>query len=146
MATVAGGVFATTGLASLISAPYWGKKGDRIGYKKMLLITLLGTGLTSFPQALVNQVYQLLLLRFVYGLFVGGILPALYTLTSLNVSVERRGGIMGITRSGLLIGNVIGPVTGGFLSASLGIRPIFIIMTVLLFLVYLWVRQAIKEP
>ncbi len=118
LATVAGGVFAITGLASLISAPYWGKRGDRIGYKKMLLITLLGTGLASFPQALVNQIYQLLLLRFIYGLFVGGILPALYSLTSLKVSVERRGGIMGITRSGLLIGNVLGPVTGGFLSAS----------------------------
>ncbi|MGB9699199.1 MAG: MFS transporter [Thermodesulfobacteriota bacterium] len=146
LATVAGGVFAITGLASLISAPYWGKKGDRLGYKKMLLITLLGTGLTSIPQALVNQVYQLFCLRFIYGLFVGGILPALYTLTSLNVATERRGGIMGITRSGLLIGNVIGPVSGGFLSASFGIRPLFIFMASLLFLVYLWVRRVIKEP
>ncbi|MGQ9695055.1 MAG: MFS transporter [Thermodesulfobacteriota bacterium] len=146
LATVAGGVFAITGLASLISAPYWGKRGDRIGYKKMLLITLLGTGLTSIPQAFVNQVYQLFLLRFVYGLFVGGILPALYTLTSLNVSTERKGGIMGITRSGLLIGNIIGPVSGGFLSASFGIRPIFLFMAALLFLIYLWVRQVIKEP
>lgn len=146
LATVAGGIFAITGLASLISAPYWGKRGDHIGYKKMLLITLLGTSLTCIPQALVNQVYQLFFLRFVYGLFVGGILPALYTLTSLNVSAERRGGIMGITRSGLLIGNVIGPVSGGLLSAYFGIRPLFIFMAALLFLVYLWVRREIKEP
>jgi DHA1 family multidrug resistance protein-like MFS transporter len=106
----------------------------------------LGTGLTSIPQALVNQVYQLFCLRFIYGLFVGGILPALYTLTSLHVPAERKGGIMGITRSGLLIGNVIGPISGGFLSASLGIRPLFIFMAILLFLVYLWVRRVIKEP
>lgn len=146
LATVAGGVFAITGLASLISAPYWGKRGDRLGYKKMLLITLLGTGLTGIPQALVNHAYQLFFLRFIYGLFVGGILPALYTLTSLHVSAERRGGIMGITRSGLLIGNVIGPISGGLLSAYFGIRPLFIFMAALLFLVYLWVRRGIKEP
>lgn len=146
LATVAGGVFAITGLASLISAPYWGKRGDRLGYKKMLLITLLGTGFTSIPQALVSHVYQLFFLRFVYGLFVGGILPALYTLTSLNVAEERRGGIMGITRSGLLIGNVVGPVSGGYLSAIFGIRPLFIFMAALLFLVFLWVRKVIREP
>jgi DHA1 family multidrug resistance protein-like MFS transporter len=77
---------------------------------------------------------------------VGGILPALYTLTSLNVSAERRGGILGITRSGLLLGNVVGPVSGGFLAASLGIRPLFIFMSVLLFIVYFGVRRIIQEP
>lgn len=146
LATVAGGVFAITGLASLISAPYWGKKGDRLGYKKMLLLALLGSGCLSIPQALVTQVYQLFFLRFIYGLFAGGILPALYTLTSLNVSEERKGGIMGITRSGLLIGNVVGPVSGGFISATFGIRPLFIFMAALLFLVYLWIKRVIKEP
>jgi len=146
LATIAGGVFAITGLASLISAPYWGKRGDRMGYKKMLFLTLLGTGITSIPQAFATQAYQLFILRFVYGLFVGGILPALYTLTSLNVAEERRGGILGITRSGLLIGNVIGPVSGGFLAASLGIRPLFIFMAAMLIIVNLWAGKVIKEP
>ncbi|MDI6754551.1 MAG: MFS transporter [Thermodesulfobacteriota bacterium] len=146
LATVAGGIFAITGFASLISAPYWGKRGDRMGYKKILAITLVGTGITFVPQAFVSHAYQLLLLRFAYGLFVGGILPALYTLTSLNVSAERRGGILGITRSGLLLGNVVGPVSGGFLAASIGIRPLFIFMSALLFIVYFWVRRIIQEP
>jgi DHA1 family multidrug resistance protein-like MFS transporter len=113
LATMAGAVFAITGFSSLLTAPYWGKRGGHIGYKKTLAITLLGTGISYAPQGLVTQLYQLLILRFVQGLFVGGVLPALYTLTSLNTPEERRGGIMGITRSGLLIGNVIGPVSGG---------------------------------
>ena len=146
LSTVAGGIFAITGFASLLSAPYWGTRGDRMGYKKILAITLVGTGITCVPQAFVSHAYQLLLLRFAYGLFVGGILPALYTLTSLNVSAERRGGILGITRSGLLLGNVVGPVSGGFLAASLGIRPLFIFMSVLLFIVYFGVRRIIQEP
>jgi DHA1 family multidrug resistance protein-like MFS transporter len=146
LATVAGGVFAITGLASLISGPYWGKRGHRMGYKRVLGLTLLGTGITCAPQALVNRAYQLLLLRFVHGLFAGGILPALYTLTTLNAPEERRGGIMGITRSGLLIGNVIGPISGGFLAASIGMRPLFFFTAVLLIGVTFGARGMIKEP
>lgn len=146
LATVAGGVFAITGFAGLISAPYWGKRGHRMGYKRVLALTLLGTGITCVPQAFVNRVYQLLTLRFVHGLFAGGILPALYTLTTLNAPEEQRGGIMGITRSGLLIGNVVGPISGGFLAASIGMRPLFLFTAALLITVTFSARRIIKEP
>ena len=146
LATVAGGVFAITGLAGLISAPFWGKKGHQMGYKRVLALTLLGTGITCAPQAFVNRVYQLLTLRFVQGLFAGGILPALYTLTTLNAPEERRGGIMGITRSGLLIGNVVGPISGGFLAALIGMRPLFLFTAAMLIAVTLSARRMIKEP
>jgi DHA1 family multidrug resistance protein-like MFS transporter len=146
LATVAGGVFAITGFASLLSAPYWGKRGDRMGYKKVLAITLLCTGISCAPQAFVNRAYQLLLLRFVHGLFAGGILPALYALTTLNVPEKRRGGVLGITRSGLLIGNVIGPISGGFLAASIGLRPLFLFTATLLIAVTFAAGGMIKEP
>jgi len=146
LATMAGGVFAVTGMASLISAPYWGKQGGRIGYKKTLAITLLGTGISYAPQGLVSQVYQLLIFRFIQGIFMGGVLPALYTLTSLNTPEERRGGIMGITRSGLLIGNMVGPIGGGFLAASLGIRPLFLLTAALLIAVPFGAKRMVQEP
>jgi DHA1 family multidrug resistance protein-like MFS transporter len=146
LATVAGGVFAITGFATLISAPYWGKRGDRFGYKRILAITLLGSAITSVPQAFVSDAYQLFLLRFTYGLFIGGILPALYTLTSLHISKDRQGGILGITRSGLMLGNVVGPASGGILAAAIGIRPLFVFMSALLFIVYFGANRIIQEP
>jgi DHA1 family multidrug resistance protein-like MFS transporter len=146
LSTMAGFVFGVTGLASLIASPYWGKRGDRIGYKKTLAITSLATGISYAPQGWATDVYQLLILRFVQGLFVGGILPALYTLTSLNAPDERRGGILGITRSGLLIGNAAGPISGGFLAASLGIRPIFFFTAALLIFVTLGAHRLLKDP
>jgi DHA1 family multidrug resistance protein-like MFS transporter len=85
-------------------------------------------------------------LRFVHGLFAGGILPALYTLTTLNAPEERRGGIMGITRSVLLIGNVFGPISGGFLAASFGMRPLFFFTASLLIAVTFCTARVIKEP
>ncbi|MCX5910182.1 MAG: MFS transporter, partial [Deltaproteobacteria bacterium] len=146
IATVAGGVFAITGLAGLISAPYWGMRGHHLGYKRTLVMNLLGAAVTFIPQAFVTRIYQLLILRFVHGLFIGGIHPALYTLTSLNVPEERRGGVMGITRSGLLLGNVAGPITGGLVASSLGMRPLFI-FTAAILLILVWVaRRSIQEP
>ncbi|KPK88821.1 MAG: hypothetical protein AMJ94_13980 [Deltaproteobacteria bacterium SM23_61] len=146
ISTMAGAVFGIIGVSSLLASPYWGKRGDRVGYKRTLAFTTLATGISYAPQGLVTDVFQLLALRFIQGLFVGGILPALYTLTSLNTPEERRGGIMGITRSGLLIGNVAGPISGGFLAASLGMRPVFFFTAALLIAVTFVARNFIKEP
>jgi MFS family permease len=53
---------------------------------------------------------------------------------------------MGITRSGLLIGNVAGPISGGFLAASIGMRPLFLFTAALLIAVTFSARRIIKEP
>jgi DHA1 family multidrug resistance protein-like MFS transporter len=146
LATMAGAVFAVTGFGSLLSAPYWGKKADRLGYRRALSITLLGAGITFIPQGLVSRVYQLIFLRFFHGLFSGGILPALNTLTTLNVPEERRGGVLGIARSGFMLGRVLDPISGGYLSASLSIRPLFVLMGILLVATAFGASRVIQEP
>jgi DHA1 family multidrug resistance protein-like MFS transporter len=146
LSTLAGGIFAITGLASLLAAPFWGRRSDKVGYKKTLSFNLLWAGITCAPQAFVQQVSQLFIIRFVHGLFIGGVLPALNTLTTLNSPEDRRGGVMGIIRSGFLIGNVAGPILGGYLGASLGIPPIFIFTAALLLAVTFAGRRMINEP
>lgn len=146
VSTIAGTVFAITGVASLLSAPYWGRRGDRLGYRKVLTIALVGTGISCVPQAFVNRAYQLILLRFFHGLFAGGILPALYTLTSLNAPEERRGGVLSITRNGLLLGNALGPIAGGYLAPFFGLRPLFLSTAALLILLTFSARHFIQEP
>jgi DHA1 family multidrug resistance protein-like MFS transporter len=146
LSTVAGGVFAITGVASLLAAPLWGRQCDRSGYKKTLSLTLLWSGITCIPQAVAGQVYQLFILRFVHGLFTGGILPALNTLVTLNSPEDRRGGVMGIARSGLLLGHILGPVLGGYFSAFFGIPLIFVLTGALLILVTLIAGLTIREP
>ncbi|MBP1720041.1 MAG: transporter [Deltaproteobacteria bacterium] len=146
LSTVAGGVFAITGVASLLAAPLWGRKCDQNGYKKTLSLTLLWSGITCLPQAIVTHVYQLFILRFVHGLFIGGILPALNTLVTLNSPEARRGGVMGIARSGLLIGHILGPVLGGYFSAFFGIPLIFLLSGALLIAVTFVAGLTIKEP
>ncbi|MEO8169131.1 MAG: MFS transporter, partial [bacterium] len=90
MATLAGSVFSVTGLFSIISAPWWGKRNDRKGYKKGLFIGMTLTGLAYIGHNLVTSIFQLSFLRALLGFARGGVLPALYSLTSLHSPSDRR--------------------------------------------------------
>ena len=48
LATAAGLAFAVTGLADLIASPFLGKRSDRIGYRRVLLISLCGVASSPF--------------------------------------------------------------------------------------------------
>lgn len=145
LATVSGSIFAITGLAQVITAPFWGKRSDRKGYKNVLLISIIGAAISYFPQAFVTEPYQLFVLRMVLGVFTAGVLPSIYAFTSLLAPEENRGGILGITQSAFLLGNVAGPVTGGVLAASIGIRSIFPITTCLLLLTAYLIHKIVYE-
>src|SRR5215204_3792733 len=49
LATLAGVAFSITGLGNVVSAPFLGNRSDRIGYRRVLLICLLGGTLTTLP-------------------------------------------------------------------------------------------------
>jgi MFS family permease len=75
LATLSGIAFSVTGLANVISAPFLGNRSDVIGYRRVLLICLLGATLTTLPQAFTENYWAFTAQRFGVGLFIGGILP-----------------------------------------------------------------------
>jgi DHA1 family multidrug resistance protein-like MFS transporter len=115
-----------------------------MGYRKVLNNSLLGISLFSLPQAFVTNVYQLLILRAGLGVFVSGVIPTINTIVQRSTSEKDRGGIYGIFQSALLVGNMAGPLIGGFLSASLGLRWIFLINALIFILAMIWERRAIR--
>lgn len=139
-----GVVFGITGVANASTAPFWGKRADRIGYRKILRHSLTGITLFSLPQAFVTNVYQLLILRAGLGIFVSGVMPTINTIVQRSTSEKDRGGIYGIFQSGLLLGNVAGPLIGGVLAASLGLRSIFLITTGIFCLATVWQRRITR--
>ncbi len=144
MATLAGSVFSVTGLFSIISAPWWGKRNDRKGYKKGLLIGMTLTGLAYIGHNLVTSIFQLSFLRALLGFARGGVLPALYSLTSLHSPADRRGGMIAIGSSMTILGNMIGPILGGLVAGHFGIRETFLVnSTLMLGVAYLvWKKLA----
>jgi MFS family permease len=134
-------VFGITGVTNALAAPFWGKRGDRVGYRKILRYSLYGMTLFYLPQAFVTNVHQLLLLRAVLGVFVGGAMPTINSIVQRSSAIENRGGIYGIFQSGLLLGNMAGPLIGSGLAAAFGLRSIFLITTFIFFLSTLWERK-----
>jgi DHA1 family multidrug resistance protein-like MFS transporter len=145
IATLAGIAFSITGLANLLAAPFLGNRSDIIGYRKVLLICLLGATLTSAPQIFVGNYWSFVAERFAVGLFIGGILPTANALIGRSVSRENRGTIYGMTASATFLGNSLGPLTGGGIAAGFGIRWVFVMTTVLLAANLVWVWFTVPE-
>jgi DHA1 family multidrug resistance protein-like MFS transporter len=83
-----------------------------------------------------------LALRGALGIFVSGVMPTVNTIVQRSTDEHRRGGIYGIFQSGLLVGNVFGPLLGGMLAAYLGLRMILLINGGIMGLAYLWLRKT----
>jgi DHA1 family multidrug resistance protein-like MFS transporter len=132
VATVAGMLFSVTGFASIIGAPLWGRASDRVGERRVLALVLWGACLACAAQAAVRSPVPLFIFRGILGLFLGGLMPPLYATVARLAPSERLGGLMGVSSSALMIGNLIGPLAGGLLSAAIGIRPIFIVAAAVL--------------
>jgi DHA1 family multidrug resistance protein-like MFS transporter len=145
IATLAGIAFSITGLANLLAAPFLGNRSDIIGYRKVLLICLLGATLTSAPQIFVGSYWAFVAERFAVGLFIGGILPTANALIGRSVSRENRGTIYGMTASATFLGNSLGPLTGGGVAAGFGLRWVFVVTTVLLAANLAWVWFTVPE-
>jgi DHA1 family multidrug resistance protein-like MFS transporter len=145
IATLAGIAFSITGLANLISAPFLGNRSDVIGYRRVLLICLLGATLTSIPQIFVQSYWLFVAERFAVGLFIGGILPTANALIGRGVARENRGTVYGMTASASFMGNSLGPLTGGFIAAGLGIRFVFVVTAALLLANLIWVYFKVPE-
>ena len=145
IATLAGIAFSITGLANLIAAPFLGNRSDIIGYRRVLLICLAGATLTSLPQIFVGNYWVFLGERFAVGLFIGGILPTANALIGRSVSRENRGTVYGMTASATFLGNSLGPLTGGLIAASLGLRWVFAVTALLLLVNWVWVWFTVPE-
>ncbi len=128
LATAAGASFAVTGLADLIASPLLGKRSDRIGYRRVLLISLAGVAAFTLPQAFVHNVWGFIALRFGVGVFLGGILPTANAWIGTLFPGEQRGRVYGVVSSATFMGMFAGPLIGGFVASRLGFAAAFLLI------------------
>jgi len=142
--TITGVLYAATGVTALVAAPWWGRRGDRLGFHGALTIALTGSAAALLLQGLVTGVAQLFVLRLIYGCFVAGILPALFGFISDVAPADRRGGVMGLSSSAAMLGNLLGPLTGGFVAAHYSLRAVFFFSAALM-LVTNWYAYGLRR-
>jgi DHA1 family multidrug resistance protein-like MFS transporter len=145
IATLGGLAFAATGLAGVLAVPFLGKRGDTFGYRKVLMLSLGGAALFSFPQALPLGYWAFVIERFGLGLFVGGVLPAANALVGRLANPAQRGLVYGMTSSAYFLGNTLGPLMGGTVAATFGINWVFAATATLLTANLIWVYLKVPD-
>jgi MFS family permease len=129
---VAGLVMSAAALGSILSASWLGKLADRTGHWTVIIGCLLVCAGLLVPQAFVTAGWQLILLRFLMGLSLGGLLPCVATVIRHNVPERNAGTILGYSTSSQYVGQVTGPLVGGFIGGHFGMRAVFLGTSVLM--------------
>jgi len=139
--TVTGLLFAAGALGQLLAMTVFIPKITAWGHKRILQITLLGTGLLYYPHALVTAVWPLYALRLGTGLFLGAIIPTTNALIGSLVPAERRGSVYGLTTSAIFLGSFSAVMGSGAAAAFWGIKSVFSIVgtIALLTAVLVWI-------
>jgi DHA1 family multidrug resistance protein-like MFS transporter len=90
------------------------------------------SGLFALPQVWTDNIYALYVWRFLQGLVVGGVWPAIQAL--INVQSPRRiqGRVFGVTASSRFLGNLTGPTAAGAIASLFSIAYIFAFSSLLL--------------
>ena len=143
--TLTGGIFSISGLSMVLFAAWWGKRNDQRGYSKNLSLALAVVGIVYAGHIIVQDLFQLATLRAFLGFAQAGVLPALYSLTNINAPPERRGGIIAIASSMTVLGNMIGPIIGGFVAGHFGITASFIANSLMLIGMSLVIRRKLTD-
>lgn len=141
IALIAGFVVSAPGLANVLSASRLGRISDKKGPSRVLFFSLILAVLVFVPQAYVQNPWQLMGLRFVLGIAMAGMLPAVNTLIRKNVPDSVSGRVFGYNQSAQYVGSVTGPVLGGQLAAHFGLHYVFSFTAVLLAVNALWVHH-----
>ncbi len=146
LSTFTGLAFSILGIFMLISSPIWGRKIDKSGYRKNLPIAITGAAIAYMLQGATDSIIQLILLRAIQGMFMGGIIPPLYSYISKNCISIRKAGIMGIASSLFVLANMIGPILGGLMASSFGFNKVFYVSGIILSLTSIYIFKNLEEP
>lgn len=132
--------FITAGLV----APLWGHVGDRYGRKPMLVRASLGMAVTMLLMGLSTTIWQFVGLRLLAGI-AGGYSSGATILIAVQTPRAKSAWALGLLSSGLMAGNLLGPLVGGMLPPLIGIRATFWGASVLIFGAFLATALLVRE-
>lgn len=127
VATLAGWIIATGALSASLGSVVGGKLASRFGARRIIVWTLLLAGVSALPQAGVDSVALLWVLRLLTGLFVGTAVPVANLAIREAVHPGRQGEAFGVAATATSAGNALGPAAGGLLAASFGFGAPFLV-------------------
>lgn len=128
----------------VLSAPLWGRLGDRWGRKWMVVRALGGLAVSMILMGLATTPLQFLLCRLLQGAF-GGVVESAAAFAAAEAPPSARGRVQGSLQSAGAAGALAGPLIGGFLAEFWGLRPLLVAIGVLTAISGLLVAMVLRE-
>jgi DHA2 family multidrug resistance protein len=114
-------------VSSAIALPISGWLADRVGRKRLLLISVVGFTIASVLCATATSLSEMVMFRALQGVSGAFIVPlAQATLFDINPR-EKHGQAMALFGGGIMIGPILGPVLGGWLTDNYNWRWVFLV-------------------
>jgi len=107
-------------------APVWGRLADRYGHKGIAVKALVAYVVLLALCAAVTRVEQLLALRVGLGIF-GGLGPLGLAMAASQARREDTGRAVGLVQAAQILSAAIGPLAGGLLADTIGMRQTFLV-------------------
>lgn len=138
-------ILGATPAVTAISAPFWGRVGDRYGSKVLVVRSLAAFILTKAAMAFVTAPWQLFALRALLGVFAGfGALTI--SMAAESAPRDRMAQAIGFVQTGHRLGPAIGPVIGGLLAPIVGLRNSFLVAAAFYVIALLNIVMLYREP
>ncbi len=139
-----GVAYGATFFTAALTAPLWGRLGDRYGRKLMLIRASLGMAVAMSLTGMAQDVWQLVGVRLLTGLL-GGYASGSMILVAAQTPRAKSGWALGVLSSGIMAGNLVGPLIGGALPPLIGIRATFWLSGAAIFASFLGTTFLIRE-
>jgi MFS family permease len=134
-----------TPTVTAISAPLWGRVGDRYGSKVLVVRSLTAFILTKAAMAFVTAPWQLFALRALLGVFAGyGALTI--SMAAQSAPRDRMAQAIGYVQTGHRLGPAVGPIIGGLLAPLVGLRNAFLVASAFYAAALILVVLVYEEP
>lgn len=125
VATTTGVIVFAAGLPAMLMATVWSRWGRRIGPLPALTVSLLLSGAANLAMGLAAGLPTVLALRACAGAGVAGFVPLTFEWMNARAPEGARGRMAGLGSTAMMIGNVIGPLLGGWLAVHVGLAATF---------------------
>ncbi|KRL30794.1 multidrug transport protein [Companilactobacillus paralimentarius DSM 13238 = JCM 10415] len=128
---ITGVVSAAPGLATIVMAGLVGRLIDKLGALKSMLIFLTSAIVCLILTSMVQNIWELVVLRFILGVSDAALIPSIQVLTIQNVPNSIFGRIFSYNQSAQAMGNVLGPMLAAVIATGFGYKSIFLFSAVI---------------
>jgi len=126
VATTTGMVIFVAGVPAMFISTAWARLGTRFGVEPMMLLSLVLAGVSYAAVGwLAHRVETLFVLRLLSGVSLAGFVPLSFHWLGMRAPESARGRMAGLASTAMMVGNVIGPLLGGWLAVHFDLAATF---------------------